>query len=83
MKNKKFLIICIIIIIIIAIVVGINMTKAKVGEVLFNKDGTVVNGHEDLINHLRNIEDETERRKQIDFSVQKNIITQNEANELY
>ena len=37
----------------------------------------------DLITHLKSIEDVNERKNQIDFSVQQNIITQEEANELY
>lgn len=63
MKNKKFLIIAILAIIIIAIIIGVNVTNKKVGDFLFSTDGTVVDGHKDLINHLKNIEDSEERKK--------------------
>ena len=52
-------------------------------EFLFNKDGTISNAHQELINHLKSIEDNQERKKQVDFSLQYNLITQNEAYELY
>lgn len=83
MKNKRFLIIAILAIIIIAIIIGFNVTNKKVGDFLFSTDGTVVDGHKDLINHLKNIEDTEERKKEIDYSLSQNIITQEEANNLY
>ena len=79
MKNKKFLIIAILAIIIIAIIIGVNVTNKKVGDFLFSTDGTVVDGHKDLINHLKS----EERKKEIDYSLSQNIITQEEANNLY
>lgn len=83
MKNKKFLIIGLISIIIIAIIFGINITKEKLGNYLFGMEGTVVDGHTELIEHLKSIEDETERKKQIDFALEQNIISQEEAERLY
>lgn len=83
MKNKKFLIIGIIVIIVLAIIIGVGVSKSKLEDNLFNQDGTVVDGHKELIDHLKSIEDGEERKKQVDFSLQQNIITQEEADILY
>lgn len=80
MKNKKNLIIAIGVIIILAIAFGVFKIYDSY---IFNEDGTLSDGHTELIEHLKNIEDEEERKKQIDFSLESNIITQEEANELY
>lgn len=80
MKNKKIIVISIIIIAIVALGFGIYKIYDSY---LFNEDGTVVDGHKDLIEHLKSIEDKEERKKQVDFSLEQNIITQSEANEIY
>ena len=80
MKNKKIIVISIIIIAIVALGFGIYKIYDSY---LFNEDGTVVDGHKELIEHLKSIEDKEERKKQVDFSLEQNIITQNEANEIY
>ena len=83
MNNKK-VIISIILILLVIVAIGSGIFKATHNEdYLYNKDGTIVDGKKDLINHLKSIEDVDERKNQIDFSVQQNIITQEEANELY
>lgn len=80
MRNKKIIIIGIIIIILGAFLFGIYKISASY---LFHQDGTIADGHADLINHLRNLEDPEERAKQIDFALESNIITKEEANLLY
>ena len=80
MKNKKVLIVAIVIIMLCAI--GFGAYKVRTSY-LFNQDGTITDGKTDLINHLKSIEDKEERKSQIDFSVEHNIITQKEADELY
>lgn len=83
MNNKK-VIISIILVILVIVALGFGIFKATHNEnYLYNKDGSVVDGKKDLITHLKSIEDVNERKNQIDFSVQQNIITQEEANELY
>ena len=83
MKNKK-IIISIILIILVIVAIGFGIFKATHNEnYLYNQDGTMTDGKSELINHLKSIEDTNERKNQIDFSVQQNIITQQEANELY
>ena len=83
MINNK-VIISIILVILVIVALGFGIFKATHNEnYLYNKDGSVVDGKKDLITHLKSIEDENERKNQIDFSVQQNIITQEEANELY
>lgn len=79
MKNKKVLIVIVILVILCAI--GFVMYQYR-SSYLFNEDGSVVDGHEDLINHLEKIEDAEEKTKQIDFSLEQNLITEEEANEL-
>ncbi len=80
MKNKKILIISIVIIIICAIGYGIYRLY---NSYLFSEDGSISDGHADLINALKSVEDEEERKRQIDFSLESNLITKKEANELY
>lgn len=80
MKNNKLLILALIIVIILAVGFGIYHLYTSY---LFSEDGTIVDDHNDLLEHLRGIEDKEERKKQIDFSLKSNIITQEEADQLY
>ncbi len=80
MKNRKKLIISILIIIICAIAYGVHGVYESH---LFNEDGTIHDGHAELINTLKNIENDEERKKQIDFFIENNVISKKEANELY
>lgn len=79
MKNKKILILIIIIIILAIIFSFFKIRKSY----LFNDDNSVTDGKTELINRLEKIDDKEERKKQIDYSVEKKIITQKEADELY
>ncbi len=79
MKNKKLLIILVILIVLCGIGVGVYQYYSSH---LFNQDGTISDGHQDLINHLQGVEDAQERTKQIDFALEQNLITESEANEL-
>lgn len=82
MNNKKTLIIAVVILLVCAVVFGIY--KATHNEdYLYDSNGNIIDGREELIEHLKGIEDVEERKKQIDFSVESNIITQEEANNLY
>ena len=83
MNNKKIIVlIAVIVLLVCAVVFGIY--KATHNEnYMYDSNGNIVDGREELIEHLRDIEDAEERKKQIDFSVESNIITQGEANELY
>lgn len=82
MKNNKKMLIIAIIIIIIILAIGFGICKIH-NDYMFNEDGTLSDGHTELLQHLRNIEDKEERKKQVDFSLESNIITQEEAKELY
>ena len=83
MNNKKAIIIIILVILVI-VAVGVGIFKSTYSEnYLYNENGTITDGKSELINHLKSVEDTNERKSQIDFSVQQNIITQQEANELY
>ena len=77
MKNKTLLLI---VIIIFAIILGLFKICSSY---LFNDNNKIVDGKSELINHLKSIEDKDERKEQIDYSVEQNIITQDEANQLY
>lgn len=80
MKVKKVVIVAAIILIICAIGFGIYTVLHSY---LFNEDGTISDGHADLINALKNVEDTEERKRQVDFFLESNLITQKEANALY
>lgn len=79
-KNKKIIIGLISIITIIAILFGIYKVCTSY---LFEDKNSIPDGKVQLIDKLKGIENSEERKKQIDFSVEHNIITQEEANELY
>lgn len=80
MKNKKVLIFGIIVI----ILVGVGFCVVNIlSSNLFNKDGSIVDGHKELIQHLRSIENQTEKSEQINYCINQNLITQNEADKLY
>ena len=82
MKNKKIIKLVLIILVICA--VGFGIFKARYNpNYLYNQDGTIADEHQELIKHLKSIEDAEERKKQVDFSVEQNIITPEEASQLY
>lgn len=82
MKNRKIMIILLIILVIGAIAFGVFRATHN-PNYLYNEDGTISDAHKDLMERLRNVEDEQERKNQVDFSLEQNLITQEEANELY
>ena len=83
MNNKK-IIIGVILAIVVIVAIGFGIFKATHNEdYLYNQDGTVVDGKKDLIESIKKIDNTKERKNKIDFSVQHNILTQEEANELY
>lgn len=82
MKNKKVLII--ILVVLVALAIGYGIFRAKFNDnYLYNPDGNITDGHTELIEHLKSVEDPEERKKQVDFSLEHNIITQEEADKLY
>lgn len=80
MDNKKKIIIAVIIVVLIALVLGGYKIATSY---LFTSNGKITDGKVEVIEHLKSIEDTSERKKQIDYSVEQNIITQEEANKLY
>ena len=80
MKNKRNVIIAIAIIIIVAIGFGIFKISTSY---LFNENEKIEDGHTQLINHIKGIENDVERKNQIDYSLSQNLINQAEAKELY
>ena len=78
--NKKYIIIAISIIIIIAVLFGIYKIASSY---LFENGTEIRDGKLELIEHIKSIEDDEERKNQIDYNVEQNLITQQEANELY
>ena len=46
-------------------------------------NNTIKKLNEQLINHIRSIENDVERKNQIDYSLSQNLINQTEADELY
>lgn len=78
--NKKYIIIAISIIIIIAVLFGIYKIASSY---LFENGTEIPDAKLELIEHIKSIEDDEERKNQIDYNVEQNLITQQEANELY
>lgn len=80
-KNRKFLIIFIIIVVIVAIAFG---AYEIVAQNFWKPDGNILeDGRVELIKKLKSIEDPTNRKEQVDFALESNLITQEQANELY
>ena len=78
--NKKYIIIAISIIVIIAICFGIYKIASSY---MFENRTHITDSKAELIEHIKNINNNEERKKQIDYSVEQNLITQQEANGLY
>lgn len=76
---KKGLIVILVLLLFCAVGFGVYHYRSSY---LFNEDGTVSDGHQELINRLKEVDDDEEKNKQIDFSLQQNLITEEEANEL-
>lgn len=79
MKNKK-IVIFVLIVILTGLCFGVYTVLSSY---LFNMDGTITDGHQDLINKIKSVENVEQRKNMIDFSLEQNIITVQEANELY
>ena len=82
MKNKKMLILIIFIIVVVAIIFGVFMATHN-PNYIYNLDGTITDEKAELIEHLKLIEDDEQRKEMVDVSLERNWITQEEANEIY
>ena len=49
---------------------------------LWTADGRIEDGHAEAINHLKNIEDSQEKENQVNFFLNSNKITQEDADEI-
>lgn len=82
MKNKKVIIIVSMVLIILAVIFYFAFIHGK--SLIISEDGKFYStAKEDLIEHLKSIEETESRRKQIDFALEHNLITQEEAESLY
>ena len=85
MKNKKVIIIISIVfitLIILAVVFYFVFIHGK--SLILSEDGEFYStAKEDLIEHLKSIEESELRKNQIDFFLEHNAITQEEAESLY
>lgn len=79
MMNKKILYIVLIVVIIAGVCFGIY----KISSSIIFENGKPTDGHNELINPIKSIDNTEERKNQIDFFVEQNAITLKEANELY
>ena len=79
MKNKKvMIIISVVLLIVIAIIIGIYKFYSSY---MFNEDATVISNSYNLYYEKLNTLSEDERIKLIEFGVEHNIITRQEADE--
>ncbi len=79
MKNKKvMIIISVVLLIVIAIIIGIYKFYSSY---MFNEDGTVISNSYNLYYEKLNTLSGDERIKLIEFGVEHNIITRQEADE--
>ncbi len=79
MKNKKVAIIFIIIVIIVAILAGIYKVMSSY---LFTEDGKIEDGHKELVEDIKRTKNHNEKKKQIDFLLESNEISEKEAKEI-
>ena len=83
MNSKKIIYISLIIIalVILSVILYFSLIQPTL---IINHDGSITStGKNDLIVHLREIKDTESRKNQIDFALEQNLITQEEANTLY
>ena len=83
MNSKKIIYISLIIIalVILSVILYFSLIQPTL---VINHDGSITStGKNDLIVHLREIKDTESRKNQIDFALEQNLITQEEANSLY
>ncbi len=83
MNSKKIIYISLIIIalVILSVILYFSLIQPTL---IINHDGSITStGKNDLIVHLREIKDTESRKNQIDFALEQNLITQEEANSLY
>lgn len=81
MKNKKIVLIIVIILVISAIAFAIYEFYTTH---LIDINGKLLpDAHEELINHIKNIENNQSKHNMINFFLESNLITQEEANNLY
>lgn len=79
MKNKKvMIIISVVLLIVIAIIIGIYKFYSSY---MFNEDGTVISNSYNLYYEKLNTLSGDERIKLIEFGIEHNIITRQEADE--
>lgn len=79
MKNKKVAIIFIIIVIIVAILAGIYKVMSSY---LFTEDWKIEDGHKELVEKIKNIEDYDTKKKQANFFRESNKINEQDAKEI-
>lgn len=83
MNNKKIIIIVLIFIICVS-AIAFGIFKATHNEnYLYNQNGQIEDSKASLINKLKSVEDKDERKKQVDFALEQNLISQDEANDIY
>ena len=83
MNSKKIIYISLIIIalVILSVILYFSLIQPTL---IINHDVSITStGKNDLIVHLREIKDTESRKNQIDFALEQNLITQEEANSLY
>lgn len=79
MKNKKTIILCVVIIIAAIIFGGYRVATSYI----FNSNGSITDEKDNIIERIKKIDNTEERKELIELFIEKNIITQEQANELY
>lgn len=79
MKNKKVAIIFIIIVIIVAILAGIYQVMSSD---LFTEDGKIEDGHKEIVEDIKSIEDYDEKKEIVNFFRESNKINEQDAKEI-
>lgn len=79
MKLKKKIIITSIVIIGLAILFGCYKVKTSY---IYNDDETIIDVSNEIVESIKTIENLEERRKTIDFAVEHNMISQEQAQKL-
>lgn len=77
--HKRYMILVILIIIFIAIIIGIKISN---NSYIYEEDGTIQDSHGELIDHLKNLNNIEEKRNQVQFFLEYNLLTNEEAEEI-
>lgn len=79
MMHKRYMVLVILIIILIAILIGIKISN---NSYIYEEDGKIQDSHKELVEHLKNLNNIDDKKNQVQFFLEYNLLTDEEAEEI-